>query len=148
MFSFAIENQTDYISKMSEDEKIAFLRVLVHLAEADGNFDDNEKAFVKDIAFNFGISESKTEDVFQPVSEQQLISDVSHIKDRQAALQLIKEACLLANSDGDLSEKEVVFIGKVGQAMGVELEKIEQISQWVVDRIIWLEEGKIIFEQL
>ena len=61
---------------------------------------------------------------------------------------MIKEACLLANSDGDLSEKEIVFIGKIGQTMGVELEKIEQISQWVVDRIIWLEEGKIIFEQL
>ena len=27
-------------------------------------------------------------------------------------------------------------------------EKIEQISQWVIDRIIWLEEGKIIFEQV
>ena len=61
---------------------------------------------------------------------------------------MIKEACLLANSDGDVSEKEIVFIGKIGQTMGVELEKIEQISQWVVDRIIWLEEGKIIFEQL
>jgi hypothetical protein len=31
--------------------------------------------------------------------------------------------------------------------MGVELEKIQQISQWVIDRIIWLEEGKIIFEK-
>ena len=27
------------------------------------------------------------------------------------------------------------------------LEKIQQISQWVIDRIIWLEEGKIIFEK-
>lgn len=148
MFSFNIENQTDYVSKMSEEEKITFLKVLVHLAEADGCFDDNEKAFVKDIAFNFGISESKTDDVFQHVSEEQLVADAARIKNRSVALQLIKEACLLANSDGDLSEDEVVFIGKIGQAMGVELEKIEQISQWVVDRIIWLEEGKIIFEQL
>ena len=148
MFSFAIENQTDYISQMSENEKIVFLRVLVHLAKADGCFDENEKAFVRDIAFNLGVSEDKIDEVFQSVSEQDLIEGVSCIKNRQVALQLIKEACLLANSDGDLSEEEVVFIGKIGQAMGVELEKIEQISQWVVDRIIWLEEGKIIFEQL
>ena len=92
--------------------------------------------------------ENKVDEVFQDVSEQSLIEDASCIKNRKVALQLIKEACLLANSDGDLSEKEIVFIGKIGQTMGVELEKIEQISQWVVDRIIWLEEGKIIFEQL
>lgn len=148
MFSFTIENQTDYISQMSEKEKIVFLRVLVHLAKTDGCFDENEKAFVKDIAFNFGLPENKVDEVFQDVSEQSLIEDASCIKNRKVALQLIKEACLLANSDGDLSEKEIVFIGKIGQTMGVELEKIEQISQWVVDRIIWLEEGKIIFEQL
>ena len=29
----------------------------------------------------------------------------------------------------------------------VELEKIEQISQWVIDRVIWLEEAKLIFEE-
>ena len=55
--------------------------------------------------------------------------------------------CLLANDDSDLSDNETLLIGRVGQAMGVELEKIQQISQWVIDRIIWLEEGKIIFEK-
>lgn len=55
--------------------------------------------------------------------------------------------CLLANTDSDLSDNETLLIGRVGQAMGVELEKIQQISQWVIDRIIWLEEGKIIFEK-
>lgn len=55
--------------------------------------------------------------------------------------------CLLANADSDLSDNETLLIGRVGQAMGVELEKIQQISQWVIDRIIWLEEGKIIFEK-
>ena len=42
MFSFTIENQTDYISQMSEKEKIVFLRVLIHLAKTDGCFDENE----------------------------------------------------------------------------------------------------------
>jgi len=29
----------------------------------------------------------------------------------------------------------------------LEIEKIEQISNWVIDRIIWLEQAKIIFEE-
>ena len=32
--------------------------------------------------------------------------------------------------------------------MGVELEKIEQISNWVIDRIISAEEAKVIFEEV
>ena len=33
-------------------------------------------------------------------------------------------------------------------AMGIDLDKIEQISNWVIDRLIWLEEAKIIFEEV
>ncbi len=140
--------QMSYISQMEEEEKVVFLKVLVALARSDGNFDDEEKAFIKDLAIIFGIRKESAANILVETSDEQLITDASKIKNRAAALQLIKEACLLANSDGDLSEREVVLIGKIGQAMGVELEKIEQISQWVIDRIIWLEEGKIIFEQL
>lgn len=148
MSSFNMENQSNYITRMSEDERLAFIKVLVALARTDGNFDDNEKAFIQDIAVAFGINANHRSAVFEETSDEQLITDASKIKNRQAALQLVKEACLLANSDGDLSEHEIVLIGKIGQAMGVELEKIEQISQWVIDRIVWLEEGKIIFEQV
>lgn len=148
MSSFNMENQSNYITMMGTEEKKTFIKILAALACADGNFDDNEKSFIKDMAIAFGLSESASEELLGETSHQQLIDEASQIKSRQAALQLIKEACLLANSDGDLSESEIVFIGKIGQAMGVELEKIEQISQWVIDRIIWLEEGKIIFEQV
>ena len=39
------------------------------------------------------------------------------------------------------------MIGKIGLAMGIELEKIEQISNWIIDHVIWLEQAKIIFEE-
>ena len=51
-------------------------------------------------------------------------------------------------ADDELSDQETLLIGRVGQAMGVELEKIEQISNWIIDRIIWLEQAKIIFEEV
>ena len=148
MSSFNMEDQMSYITQMNEEEKIIFLKILVALARADGNFDDNEKAFIKDLAVIFGIHKGKAPAILEETSDDKLVKEAAQIKNRQAALQLVKEACLLANSDGDLSEREVVLIGKIGQAMGVELEKIEQISQWVIDRIVWLEEGKLIFEQI
>lgn len=148
MSSFNMEDEMSYITQMTQEEKVVFLKILVALARSDGNFDDNEKALIKDIAVIFNIHKDQAETILEEISDDQLVNEASKIKNRAAALQLIKEACLLANSDGDLSEREVVLIGKIGQAMGVELDKIEQISQWVIDRIVWLEEGKLIFEQL
>jgi uncharacterized tellurite resistance protein B-like protein len=148
MSSYNTETPTTYIDEMSIDERKSFLKILAYLAASDGNFDEKEKQFIKDLSTIFSINKEDISSILEPSTVEEIIKEASNIKNRQAALQLIKEACLLANSDGDLSEQEVVFIGKIGQAMNVELEKIEQISQWVIDRIIWLEEGKIIFEQL
>ena len=72
---------------------------------------------------------------------------VKVIKDRKLAMNLIKEMCMLANFDGDMSDEEIVLIGRVGEAMGLSVDKIQDISQWVIDRIVLQERGKIIFEQ-
>ena len=141
-------NNKSFITLMSEQEKIAFLKILVALASCDDNFDDDEKAYVKETAIVFGLNKDNVEEILKPISDEEIIAQASLITERQAALQLLKEACFLANSDGDLSDKEILLIGKIGQAMNIELEKVEEISNWVVEKIIWIEKGKIIFEQI
>ena len=145
MSNFNVENDMSYLADMTEDERVVFLKVLVKLAKADGQVDDGEKDFIRNLGMVFGIPASRTDEIKNV--DEGVVDEVKIIKKRPIALQLIKEMCLLANSDSDLSDNETLLIGKVGQAMGVELEKIQQISQWVIDRIIWLEEGKLIFEK-
>ena len=142
------ENHKSFITQLNEEEKIIFLKILVGLARNDNNFDDGEKAFIKDTAIVFGIKKTNIEEILAPTSNEDLVRLASKITNRQAALHLIKEACLLANSDGDLSDEEIILIGKIGQAMNIELEKIEEISRWIIERIIWLERGKIILEEI
>lgn len=140
-------NTHNYITHMKEADKIFFIKFLSVLGKADNNFDDDEKKFVKDMAVMFGISPKKTEAIFKNSSQKEIIKEAASIKDRLVALNIIKEACFLANTDKDLSECEVDFIAEVGKAMNIEPEKIEQISQWVIDYLIWKEKEKIIFEQ-
>lgn len=147
MANFNMENDMEVLKSMSEDEKIVYLKALVRLARADGVFDNNEKEFIKEMAVVMGISGDRRDEVLKVSSDEELLKEVAIIKDRRKALELVKEMCMLANSDTDLSEEETMLIGKVGLAMGVDLDKIQQISQWVIDRIIWLEQGKIIFEK-
>ena len=136
-----------YLAEMSDDEKIIFLKVLTRLARADGKLDDNERDFIRENAVVYNVPANRFEEIINVNSDDEIVAEVKKIKNRKLALELIKEMCLLANADSDLSDNETLLIGRVGQAMGVELEKIQQISQWVIDRIIWLEEGKIIFEK-
>lgn len=148
MSNFNMENDMGYLATMTEDERVVFLKTLARLAMSDGEFDDEEKLFIREMALALGVPENRYAEVKAKASDDEIVEAVKLIKDRKKAMALIKEMCLLANSDGDLDDKEVLLIGRVGQSMGLELEKIEQISQWVIDRIVWLEEGKIIFEKV
>lgn len=148
MSGFSMESNMNYLNEMSEDERVVFLRVLAKLALADGEFDEQEKLFIRDMAMVFGVPESRFEEIKATADEKEVLQAAAIITDRHKAMELIKEMCLLANSDRDLSDEEIIFIGNVGQAMGLDLEKVEQISQWVIDRLIWLEQGKIIFEKV
>ncbi len=147
MSRFFTENDMDYLKELSSEERVIFLKVLKRLAASDGVLDDDELGFIKELAVIFGVNAAELNKVLEPASDDEIVSEAGKISDRRKALELIKEMCMLANADKDLSETETMLIGRIGQAMGVELDKIQQISQWVIDRIIWLEEGKIIFEK-
>ena len=139
MVDLQMEMDMDCVAKLTEDQRIAFLKAFSRLAAADGHLDPEEKEFIRHVAVSFGVSSRRVDEILQIDKT---------IDNRRAALELIKEMCVLAHADDELSDEETALIGKVGMAMGIDLDKIEQISNWVIDRLIWLEEAKIIFEEV
>ena len=138
---------TACLQSMNEDQKIVFLQAFSKMAAIDGNFDENEKAFILAEAEYMGISPERVNEIFENSDENQIVKNASQIKNRRVALELIKELCVLAHTDEVLSDEEILFIGRIGEAMGISPQKIEEISNWVIDRIIWLEQAKLIFEE-
>ena len=143
-----MEQDMEVLSKLTEDQKVAFMKAFSRLAGADGHLDEDELAFIRSMARVYGISDKRVDEILKIDSDEEVVYAVKVIDNRRAALELIKEMCVLAHADDELSDQETLLIGRVGQAMGVELEKIEQISNWIIDRIIWLEQAKIIFEEV
>jgi len=131
---------------LTPEQKTVFIRALIHLAKTDGNFDDNEMEYITVLADMHGIPHSDIIKFKKEDTEEAVLAAIKIVDNRRIALELIKELFMLAHTDNNLSDKETIFIGKCGVAMGIELEKIEQISNWVIDRIVWLEQAKIIFE--
>lgn len=127
------------------EQRIAFLGTIAHLARVDGNFDGNEKQFFVDLAKLYNLSKDEAKDAIRPRSEADAIALAKKITDRGFALVLIREMFYLGYEDGDLSDPEILFISKVGMALNIPLEKMEQISNWVIRGIEWEEEGSEIF---
>ncbi len=134
-----------FMTKISEDQKIVSLKVLFYLANIDNKRDELEIKFIKNLANLYQINQS--EEIFKASSEEEIIGLLKTINNRRISLELIKEMFLLGHSDSDLTDEETLFIGHAGLAMGIEIEKIEQISNWVIDKIILHEQSKIIFEE-
>ncbi len=142
-YTETLENNS-HILKLNEEQKIVFFKALAYMAKIDDHIDEEEIKYIKGAAAKYHIVQFS--EIFNFQDEKDIFNQVKKLPNRRVGLELIKELCLLGHSDSDLSDDEVLFIGKIGTAMGIELEKIEQISDWVVDKIIWLEKGKIIFE--
>lgn len=143
-----LEHDMEYLNKLDENQRVVIIKILARLANADGKLDESEKEFIRQVAKVYNIPEKRIEEILNYGSDEDIIQGAKLIENRKVALELIKEMCILAHADNELTESETLFIGRVGQAMGVELEKIQQISQWVIERIIWMEEAKIIFEEV
>ncbi|MBP5399738.1 MAG: TerB family tellurite resistance protein [Alphaproteobacteria bacterium] len=137
----------DEIMSLNDDAKVAYLQAFTKLAHADGVFDAKEKKFIENMAKDYMLPKKRLPEVFN-ASDDNVIAAVKNIKSRRAALELIKDLCFLGYADKDLSEKELVFIGKIGEAMGVDPAKVEEISDWVVEKMILTEKARIIFDEV
>lgn len=134
-----------YLDKATPEEKKIFFQVLVCLSGIDGKTDDEEIEYITTAARAQNITDFQ--EICDFKDDKEVIENAKIIKNRSLALELIREMCMLAHVDNILSDKETLFIGKIGLALGIEIEKVEQISNWIIDRIIWLEQAKIIFEE-
>lgn len=148
MSKISINVSEKYIESMSVEQKEFLLRALTKMASIDNHFDECEKIFISELADDLRLSPAVAKRIIDNTKDDSLFDDAQKQNNRTFALELIKALCLLAHTDDELSDTETLFIGKLGQAMGVELEKIEQISNWVIDYLIWYQQGKIIFEKV
>ncbi|MBR6356181.1 MAG: hypothetical protein IKR92_04935 [Alphaproteobacteria bacterium] len=137
---------SDYISTLSYDEKIVFLKIFCCLVRADGKIEADEISFLKDIAGRYGIDNNT---VVSIIKEPRInyVDEARKIKSRQHALQLVKEMCVLANIDNDLADNELDIVIDSARAMGIEDNKIVLINRWVLDSLILSKTGEIIMER-
>lgn len=139
--------EEEYISSLSENEKLAFLKIFCKLIKSDGNIDSEEVSFLKMIATRYGVNNAKMVEIIKGADTIDYLTEAHNISSRQHALELIKELCVLANIDEDLHDKELDIIIDVARVLGIEDEKVILINRWVLDSLILNKTGRIIMEK-
>lgn len=137
----------DYIKTLSPEERIIFLKAFCAMVRADGVVDAEEINFLKEISQRYGVENSAVVEIIKNAANMDVVSEARKINNRQHALQLIKELCVLANIDEDLHDNELDVIIDIAHAMNVEDDKIILINRWVLDNFILSKTGRIILEQ-
>lgn len=132
-----------FITNAAKEEKEAFLTILCTLANLDGGISPEEIKLIEAIAQKMDIT---LEQRFFNVAPELCFKIARSITTRRLSLELIKYMLALAYTDKNFSDSEGVFIGKMSAVLGIESEKVSEISTWVIDRIIWLEQAVVIFE--
>ena len=59
-----------------------------------------------------------------------------------------EKGTFIAYTDNNFSDSEGHFICSIGDALQIEAQKIGEISSWIIDHIIWLEQEALIFEEI
>lgn len=141
-----MNNEYDYIAKLSAEEKKIFVESFCCMVYSDGNVAKEEIEFLKNIGKLYGISEQEIVAILKGMNKEAVMNRIAQITDRQKALQLVKELCYLANSDTGLDDNEIDFIIDVAERVNVDSEKLKQINKWVLDKIVLQKTGEIILE--
>ena len=128
----------EYVSSLSLEEKILFLRLIIKIISEDGVIDSYERQFIRDLAKQYQIPSEYGNDINAPCDLTELIKQAQNLLDRKKSLYLIKELLAVANTNNDFDEDEVDFVVKVSEKLGIESEKVVELNQLVLDRLNWL----------
>ncbi len=105
------------------DAKINYLRNLIYLGQADGNFDESEKRFVREIGERLGLPPH----VVEAELSAAIIEPPPLPSDEVLRFVLLDDLINLSAVDRQISAEEVTSCKQVATALGFEASVVEDI---------------------
>lgn len=127
-------SKIDYITSLSRDERILFLKMIIKMIGIDGKIAPEEREFVQQLIKDYQLPKSAWSEIQNKVTEEELLEIVKNTLNHTQILFLMKELLTVANSDCELDDRELDFIVRVGGALELDDDKITDINQLVLDQ--------------
>ena len=137
----------NFISTLSAGERFIFVKVICGLVAADRKVTREELLYLKELALKYEVESESISTMIKTADHESLLKQARMITDRQKALMLIKDLCMVANSDADLADSEIDFILDVAEAMNIEPSIVKDINALVNEYLALSQKARILLEQ-
>ncbi len=114
------------LMKLQAREKFAFLQLAHYLARIDNDFGKSEEEIILEYCAEMGIENLDSFDV----KNFSLEDTLKNFKSERSKKIVILELMILIHIDRSFNINEQILIDKISQNFGLELENLDDYSQW------------------
>lgn len=122
-----------FLNQLSEDEKELFLDLCGHAVVIDGEFEIEEMEAIARCCYEMMVP-NHMPDTEQPLGY--ILSELNSTASRQEINIIIIELIMLLKQDGAYEQKEIEFLNKVTEILGISEEKFEKLEKLADSYII------------
>lgn len=129
------------IRQLTQEQRAALMELMIHLAKADGKVDDIETRLLEQYAYLSGV---ETCSINNNASIKELVAPFTTPDARIAVLQ---ELIRLSHYNNYFSDEEQSAIVDVAAHMGLPMDLLAQVEDWVMEGIDWERRGEALVKQ-
>ena len=137
----------NFINTLSAGERFIFVKVICGLVAADRQVTGEELIYLKELALKFNLEPESISTMIKTADKLSLIKQARMITTRSKALMLIKDLCMVANTDADLEDNEIDYILDIAEAMNIEPDMVKEINAVVNEYLALSQKACILLEQ-
>lgn len=113
---------------MELEQKLNIIRIIVNLSMKDGIITENEKRFINQLAFSFGIQEEEVKNVIEDLN-----AEIQIPKPEQDRMSIIYYMLFMLKANNDnIKASEVNYVKIIGFKLGFREELIEDMIETIL----------------
>lgn len=131
---------------LTEEQKIAYIRVLAYLAKSDRNPDYIERNFISKLLDRMQLLPDVLKKIYIPRNNEELYRALMPICTRAIAIDLLHCLWFAASVNTLISDDEIMIIRKIAQILRIDNDTLLSIHHFVTDEIMFLQHAREILE--
>ena len=131
---------------LTEEQKIAYIRVLAYLAKSDRNPYYIERNFISKLLDRMNLSPDVLKKIYIPRNNEELYRALMPICTRAIAIDLLHCLWFASSVNTIISDDEIMIIRKIAQILRIDNDTLLSIHHFVTDEIMFLQHAREVLE--
>ena len=117
-----------FIKTLSDGERFTYLKIICGMIAIDKQVSQAELSYLKELASKYSVTAESLANMIKTANHEILVKQAHTIDNRVTALMLIKDLCMVANTDVELCDDEIDYILDIAEAMNIEADRVRDIN--------------------